>query len=284
MKVFLSWSGERSKQLALCLKNWLPKVIQSLEPWMSAEDIRAGGRWLLEIGTQLEETSFGVVCLTPENLKEPWILFEAGALGKMLRTASVCPYLLGVEPSTITGPLAQFQAKRTSKDETLSLLESMNTNSSSGEPQRQLSDTVLREAFEKWWPDLEASIKAIPNRADVPAPRSDHDMIEEILNITRQVVRQTPHPADPRGNRLLGFRDFVRSRRAALAGFMNQGAQLIFTGNHLIVMSKNSIYNRYLTDNESVLTELACEFFQRPITVRIASKSEEPDEPSEPEE
>jgi len=65
---------------------------------------------------------------------------------------------------------------------------------------------------------------------------------------------------------------------------MNQGAQLIFTGNHLIVMSKNSIYNRYLTDNESVLTELACEFFQRPITVRIASKSEEPDEPSEPEE
>jgi len=202
----------------------------------------------------------------------------------MLRTASVCPYLLGVEPSTITGPLAQFQAKRTSKDETLSLLESMNTNSSSGEPQRQLSDTVLREAFEKWWPDLEASIKAIPNRADVPAPRSDHDMIEEILNITRQAVRQTPHPADPRGNRLLGFRDFVRSRRAALAGFMNQGAQLIFTGNHLIVMSKNSIYNRYLTDNESVLTELACEFFQRPITVRIASKSEEPDEPSEPEE
>ena len=112
MKVFISWSGERSRQLALCLKNWLPKVIQSLQPWMSAEDIRAGGRWLLEIGTQPEETSFGVVCLKPENLKEPWILFEAGALGKMLRTASVCPYLLGVEPSTIAGPLAQFRSSR----------------------------------------------------------------------------------------------------------------------------------------------------------------------------
>ncbi len=231
---------------------------------MSAEDIRAGGRWLLEIGTQPEETSFGVVCLKPENLKEPWILFEAGALGKMLRTASVCPYLLGVEPSTIAGPLAQFQMKRANKEETLSLLESMN---SSEEPQRQLDDAVLQEVFDKWWPDLEAGIKAIPNRADVPAPRSDHDMIEEILDITRQIARQPPR--DSKWSRLRVFRDFIRIRRAALAGFMKQGAQLDLIDDRLYVRARSPAYVRYLTDNTSTLSELASDFFGQPITVIV---------------
>jgi hypothetical protein len=201
MKVFISWSGDRSKQLAQQLKSWLPKVIQSLDPWMSVEDIRAGGRWLFEVTRQLEESSFGIVCLTPENLREPWILFEAGALGKALETASVCPYLLGVEPSAISGPLAQFQAKRANKGETLTLLESMNANVAGDEMQHQLTDALLREAFEKWWPDLEAAIKAIPDRADAPARRNDRDMVEEILNLMRQIAQRTPLLF----SRLIGF-------------------------------------------------------------------------------
>ena len=44
MKVFISWSGERSKQMAAALKEWLPTAIQYLEPWMSDTDIHAGDR------------------------------------------------------------------------------------------------------------------------------------------------------------------------------------------------------------------------------------------------
>jgi len=39
MKVFISWSGQRSAAVADALRYWLPKVIQALEPWMSADDI-----------------------------------------------------------------------------------------------------------------------------------------------------------------------------------------------------------------------------------------------------
>lgn len=42
MKVFISWSGETSKKVALALKAWLPNVIQALDPWMSDKDIEKG--------------------------------------------------------------------------------------------------------------------------------------------------------------------------------------------------------------------------------------------------
>lgn len=49
MEIFLSWSGLRSQEVAKSLREWLPKVIQSLEPWISASDIDKGSRWLKEI-------------------------------------------------------------------------------------------------------------------------------------------------------------------------------------------------------------------------------------------
>ena len=42
MRVFISWSGERSKRVALTLHTWLPDVIQAIEPWMSRRDLGAG--------------------------------------------------------------------------------------------------------------------------------------------------------------------------------------------------------------------------------------------------
>ena len=84
MKTFLSWSGPRSKQIAFLMHDFLRRVVQALEPWMSGEDIAAGARWSTDIGVHLQEARFGIICLTPENLNEPWILFETGALAKAM--------------------------------------------------------------------------------------------------------------------------------------------------------------------------------------------------------
>jgi hypothetical protein len=105
--VFLSWSGERSKLVARALRDWIPLVIDEVKPWFSGRDIPAGQRWTSEVGTRLEETNFGILCLTRENLQAPWLL-----LSKAVEEGAVCPYLLDVEVSEITGPLSQFQARK----------------------------------------------------------------------------------------------------------------------------------------------------------------------------
>ena len=48
-----------------------------------------------EIAKALDETKFGVFCVTPENQGEPWLNFEAGALSKTVTERTyVCAYLI----------------------------------------------------------------------------------------------------------------------------------------------------------------------------------------------
>lgn len=92
MKVFLSWSGERSKAVAELLNDWLCCVIQAARPWVSTRDLDRGSLWFGEINEQLKDTSIGIICLTQENRVRPWILFEAGALAKGLSTSQYALY------------------------------------------------------------------------------------------------------------------------------------------------------------------------------------------------
>ena len=93
---------------------------------MSATDIEKGTRWSTDIGTQLAQARVGIICLTPENVKEPWVIFEAGALSKTLENTFVCTYLLDIEPADLRFPLALFQATKTGKEDTRKLLGTIN--------------------------------------------------------------------------------------------------------------------------------------------------------------
>ncbi|MGA9721373.1 MAG: hypothetical protein WBQ86_02865, partial [Candidatus Binatus sp.] len=67
------------------------------------------------------------------------------------------------------------------------------------------------------------------------------------------------------------LRDFIRSRRAALAGFMEQGAGLALDGDLLTVTARNDIYIRYLNDNKAVIAELVSEHLGRAIRVELSA-------------
>lgn len=177
MKIFISWSGERSQKLAQALHHWLPLVLPYVQPWLSQADISAGDRWAQEVAQELGASNFGIICLTPENLNAPWILFEAGALAKSLQEAKVIPLLLGAEFSDISGPLTQFQAKKVDEAGLSEVLQSINGSAQSPEP----TDRV-RDRFSGLWPEIERRIAAIPSQSPgVKRARPQPEVLEELV-------------------------------------------------------------------------------------------------------
>ncbi|WP_368085194.1 TIR domain-containing protein [Vibrio splendidus] len=94
MKVFISWSGDESHKVALALREWLPSVVQSIDPYVSSEDIDKGTRWASDIAGELDESAFGILCVTKQNLDAPWLNFEAGLLEKVLIRVRSAPFFL----------------------------------------------------------------------------------------------------------------------------------------------------------------------------------------------
>ncbi|NTW29540.1 MAG: toll/interleukin-1 receptor domain-containing protein [Coriobacteriia bacterium] len=187
MRVFLSWSGSRSRFLADALRTWLPRVMQSLRPWMSDEDIASGARWLPEVSSELGQAKVGILLVTPENQSNPWLVFEAGALSKTIEQTFVCPLLFDMTPVQLGGPLAQFQAVTLDRAGVLKVLQNLNRALDAD----RISEVDLGEIFDVWWPHLEAQLLKIPSLDEpVAAPRTTEELLEEILALNREQLRR----------------------------------------------------------------------------------------------
>jgi len=99
------------------LREWLPLIMNEVKPFLSSTDIEKGQRWNSEVAARLDSSDVGIICVTPASLHSDWLLFEAGALAKNLSNALVCPLLVDLKQSDVTGPLSQFQLTLATKDE-----------------------------------------------------------------------------------------------------------------------------------------------------------------------
>ncbi|MDX1947941.1 MAG: toll/interleukin-1 receptor domain-containing protein [Pirellulaceae bacterium] len=187
MRVFISWSKQVSREVAEALYDWLPFVIQDVDPWMSKADLEAGVRWGQELSSQLQSNDFGIICLTAQNRLEPWIHFEAGALSKQVATARVIPLLFRMDLTTVPSPLQQFQAVTADQTGTWSIVRSLY----SGLPKSTLSFSSLERTFAKWWPELEAKWTSItvPEGAPEVPPFNQEAEMQEVLLTIRELSR-----------------------------------------------------------------------------------------------
>ncbi|MGV0754326.1 TIR domain-containing protein [Empedobacter brevis] len=195
MKVFLSWSGNTSHQVALKLRDWLPSVIQVVEPYVSSEDIDKGARWSTDISRELEDSAFGILCVTKENINAPWLQFEAGALSKKLDKSFVSPFLFDIKRSEIKGPILQFQSTIIEESDILKLVKTI--NKACGE--EQLKEERLVKAFEVWYPKLEEELSKIESpkveeQAAKPVENRNTEILEEILELSRSNQRILTSP------------------------------------------------------------------------------------------
>ncbi|MBI4717010.1 MAG: toll/interleukin-1 receptor domain-containing protein [Planctomycetes bacterium] len=183
MKVFIGWSGERSRALAQALHDWIPLVLHNVEPWVSEVDIEAGERWGEVVAKELADSNFGIICVTRENVASPWVLFEAGALAKTMQGSKVIPLLLDLEIRDITGPLAQFQAKKVERKGLNEVIDSMNQAANNEVPEAR-----ARELFDALWPKLEKEVKGIPKQPQTEKHvRPQHEILEELVVSVRSL-------------------------------------------------------------------------------------------------
>jgi hypothetical protein len=187
MQVFLSHSGDRSTKLAKLFQEWLPNVIQRVDPWISS-DIKKGSLWRDEISKALENTKVGIICLTQSNLTSPWILFEAGALSKT-RDAVVGTFLLDNKPTDINPPLGNFEHTIFDKEDIRKLVFSINDQLEKVN-EKPLSKSRLNKAFDTYFDEFWATASNIKSTKEgkekvTRTRRSQDEILEEILDRVR---------------------------------------------------------------------------------------------------
>lgn len=191
MKVFISWSGERSKRVGEALRRWLPTILQTIKPYYTPSDIEKGTRWSTEIASELDDSMAGIFCVTRENLASQWLLFEAGAISKKVDRSLVCPILIDLDTGDFHGPLTQFQSTLFQKADIRSLILGLNKANTA----HVIDESVLNATFEKFWPELESQVNEIikttqPASGTQPNARDSRELLEEILDLTRALAIQ----------------------------------------------------------------------------------------------
>jgi hypothetical protein len=289
MKIFVSWSGLLSRRVAELLRDWLPNVLQSIQPWVSFEDIDKGKIWFGDISDTIGEAALGIVCLSKDNLNARWILFEAGGLAQGIAKDRVCTLLIDVEPSQVEPPLSQFNATKIVKEDVFQLIKTI--NKSCGE--NALSEQRLLDSFEIWWPRFEEKFndikKSVP-RSGEPVTRRLDDVAAEILETVRSIQKSVQGKSEPpigMGTRLAAYLasrdphqeivpwpnivdenllqaalpDFVKASNGAISEIQNGPSGFIMVTSY-----------RILTQSEEERVRNLCSNFGRGLTLRLSSK------------
>jgi len=196
MKIFISWSGNLSHRIALKLKELLPLVFNILKSYVSSKDIKGGEQWFEKLMVELNSSTYGIICLSRENIREPWLLFEAGTLSSGKTRDKIIPFLIDVHPSDLIGiPLSGFQAITINKDDVFKMLSNFHSYL---ENNSLITQQQLEESFELWWPKFDESIKKILNTNKTTKNnggkdyglKKDRMILEEILKNSRSILQQ----------------------------------------------------------------------------------------------
>jgi len=220
-KIFLSWSGDVSHSIARSLNDWLPVILQNVVPFISSEDLRKGGRWNADLSDELEQTKFGIICLTPDNLNAPWILFEAGAISRVVSDSHVAPFLVDVKPSEIPPPLTGFNATKFEKADFRRLINSINTASGADAVKDEILDRSFDNAWDRLSEEITKSIEANKSRSqkkgnDQEERRSTDSILQELLELSRNQIQYIS--SIPRDNNV----DIILSRIDRVIEFIDR--------------------------------------------------------------
>lgn len=183
MKIFISWSGQRERAVAEALRDALVNLCAvEVEIFVSSRSISKGANGVAVIEAELDASAFGVVLVSKDNQKAPWLNYEGGWLASTLErpVATVC---LDLPPSDITGPLAPRQATRFDDAEDMARLLREIVQAVNPAMNDQTFATLLAAA----WPAIESSWMPASGQVDDAPSRDERDMLAELVDRVRRI-------------------------------------------------------------------------------------------------
>lgn len=191
MKVFISWSGDRSRAVARLLREFIPTILQAAQVYTSEDDVRAGERWSEDIAQTIKSADVAIACITSDNLDSPWLSFEAGV--HISQAKPFIPLLVDISPVDLKGPFIAFQAMTLTRSDMHRLIRSLNDRL-----QKPLKEEFVDKLFDRLWPEFEEMVITLPpsrqndtfdkGSGSSTLRRSDREILEELLTLVRQLV------------------------------------------------------------------------------------------------
>ena len=185
MRIFISWSKDKSRQLAEETKKFISNILGNPVEFFFSPEMYKGTRVDNQIHEELLKCDKCIVCITSENFKNPWLLYEAGIIfgsnHSKTNKGIVIPILFEPIPdwsSWIDKPLNQYVPIQ---------MQSYNREFDSGKKDfKHFLDELAIELnigiknFNKYWNLYEKAINEILEKEQL-IPESCRDLVDRIL-------------------------------------------------------------------------------------------------------
>lgn len=163
-KIFISWSGDNSKEIAKEIKKSFENKIfkdTGLSCFVSDVDISSGDDWWNKIKKELKKCKLGIVCITKENLKAPWIYFESGAM--VARELRVIPLLVncGVKLLRETPIASKHMVDFYNREQFIKMVQNINNNLALTNNSNENLETLAKKEYKNLISRLAPTLKQL---------------------------------------------------------------------------------------------------------------------------
>ena len=171
MKIIIGWTGKSSRGLAELLNEWLLRVIQATEPMLLniGEQSSRAQIPIQDYNDDIDDSYFGILCLTSQNHESHDVLFEAGVMSNLLPPNRLCGLMLDLQAGDACRPLQRFPLLDTSKKDMRKLLHTINE----AKGRKSISVDVLEDTFNIFWEMFEADIRQLREQVAEPERRTE---------------------------------------------------------------------------------------------------------------
>ena len=154
MDVFITWAGRPSQEIALILRDWLPKVTDGCSYFVSSEGLKPVKMWHGNLAEALQRSTFVIACITPDNRDSTWLHFESGCVLKDMKKDCLFPIWFEVEE--IDQPLGAWQGGPYGKASVFGLVRQLRSDAG-----HAVDSETLQSIIDEHWPKLNAKIQGI---------------------------------------------------------------------------------------------------------------------------